>query len=205
MINEIVSTIIQIAVLAFIPFIVFVLRNKNPRGFFDYIGLKRSTGKANRLAVLVSLIFALPILVLTYVNTEFKEVSTGPGTVIGGLKELESVAETIFTIVLIAVFKTSLSEEIFFRGFVAKRLINSINYRIGNLLQAILFGLIHVAIFLPISNNAFFLSVIFFFPTIGAYLIVYLNEKMADGSILPGWIAHGLANLFSYGVVVFLT
>jgi hypothetical protein len=39
---------------------------------------------------------------------------------------------------------------------------------------------------------------------IGAYVSVYLNEKMGDGSIIPGWISHGLANVISYSVVGFL-
>jgi hypothetical protein len=32
----------------------------------------------------------------------------------------------------------------------------------------------------------------------------YLNEKKADGSIIPSWIAHGLANLITYITVAFI-
>ncbi|MEZ4990761.1 MAG: hypothetical protein R2824_10130 [Saprospiraceae bacterium] len=45
---------------------------------------------------------------------------------------------------------------------------------------------------------------IFIIPSIGAYVSVYLNKKMADGSIIPGWISHALANVLAYGIVGFI-
>ena len=30
-----------------------------------------------------------------------------------------------------------------------------------------------------------------------AYSMGYINEKYADGSIIPGWIIHALSNVFS--------
>ena len=31
-----------------------------------------------------------------------------------------------------------------------------------------------------------------------------INEKIANGSIIPGWISHGLANIIAYSVIGFL-
>jgi membrane protease YdiL (CAAX protease family) len=103
-----------------------------------------------------------------------------------------------------AIFKTSFSEEILFRGFIAKRLIGYLGYLKGNIIQAIIFGIIHAALFAFITSNIIFLIIIFVVPSIGAYVSVYLNEKMANGSIIPGWISHGLANILSYGIIGFL-
>ena len=111
--------------------------------------------------------------------------------------------ETILTIIVVALFKTALAEEILFRGFIAKRLIRFTNFQIGNIIQAILFGIVHAALFGIISRNILFLTLIFLVPAIGAYLSVVLNEKVAGGSILPGWIAHGMGNLIAYTVVGF--
>jgi len=47
-------------------------------------------------------------------------------------------------------------------------------------------------------------GVIFVVPAAGAYVSVYLNEKIAGGSIVPGWISHASANVLSYSIVGFL-
>ena len=72
------------------------------------------------------------------------------------------------------------------------------------ILQAAIFGVIHTALFASITSNAFFLIVIFIVPSVGAYVSVHLNEKIGNGSIIPGWISHGLANILAYGIVGFI-
>ncbi len=109
-----------------------------------------------------------------------------------------------FSFIIAATLKTSLSEEIFFRGFLAKRLISVTNFQIGNIVQAVVFGIIHTLLFMSITENIIFLIIIFVFPTVGAYLKTYINEKLGNGSIIPGWIAHGTANLISYSVILFV-
>ena len=204
MISEITSTIIQILVLTFIPFLIYIIKNRSIRGFLGYIGLIKSTKRANYLAILLSLLLALPLLALSFFSPEYKEVIIDPETVAGKIRLMGFGAETIATIIIIAVFKTAFSEEIFFRGFIAKRLINVTNFQVGNILQAIIFGLLHAVIFVSITENFLLLALIFTFPAIFAYFIIYLNEIEAGGSIIPGWIAHGLANVISYSVVAFL-
>lgn len=204
MINEIISTILQILVFTLLPFLVYVVVNKSTKGFLGYIGLKKSVKKADSWAILVALLMALPILALTFINLEFREIMTNPNSVTGKIRQMGFGLETVAVILIAAVFKTAFAEEILFRGFIAKGLISLTNFQTGNILQAIIFGLIHTAIFLTISNNPLFLTIIFFFPAIGAYLMVYLNENVANGSIIPGWIAHGLTNIITYSGVGFL-
>ena len=36
-----------------------------------------------------------------------------------------------------------------------------------------------------------------------AWCIGYINESKANGSIIPGWIIHGIANLFSAFISMF--
>ena len=47
-----------------------------------------------------------------------------------------------------AVFHTSLPEELLFRGFFAKEVITSIRFRAANIIQGLVFGLLHGAMFL---------------------------------------------------------
>lgn len=202
--NEIISAISQVLVFSLIPFVVYVIKYKSVKGFSNYIGLKKSTTKANLLALLVMLIIAVPILTMTLLNNDFKEIMTHPNSVTGKIRQLGFSIESGLIVLFIAILKTSLAEEILFRGFVAKRLIAITNFKTGNIIQAVIFGVIHTLIFMTISSNGLFLFMIFLFPALGAYYKTYLNEKLANGSIIPGWIAHGSGNILSYSIVGFV-
>ncbi|MBD79532.1 MAG: hypothetical protein CL840_11495 [Crocinitomicaceae bacterium] len=204
MINEFVSAIVQIIGFTLIPFLVFLIRKKSVKGFFAYMGLSKSTKKANYLAILACLLFAMPMLVLTITSVEYKEIMLEPTSITGKFRQMGLGIDSIFILLVIAVFKTSLAEEILFRGFIAKRLIAVLGYQKGNLLQACIFGIIHTALFSMITSNMVFLIVIFIVPSIGAYVSTYLNEKIGNGSIIPGWISHGLANILAYSFVGFV-
>lgn len=202
--SEILSAILQIFVFTLVPFLVFVIQKKSTKGFLHYIGLKRSTRRANYLAILACLLFVIPMLLLTLINPAFQDIMFAEDSITGKFREEGFSIAALFVLIVKAVFTTSLSEEIFFRGFLAKRLIHALGFRIGNILQALIFGIIHTIIFASITNNPIFLSVIFVGPALGAYISAYLNERLAEGSIIPGWISHGLANILSYGIVGFL-
>lgn len=204
MLNEIISAVLQILVFALIPFLVFVIQQKSTRGFFAYIGLKRSTAKANYLAALACLLFAGPILVLIWLSPEFREIMFDPTSITGKFRAMGFNAQSFVILMVIAVFKTSFSEELLFRGFIAKRFVHWLGFRTGNLLQASLFGVIHTLLFATITSYVPFLILIFVVPSIGAYVSVYLNEKVANGSIIPGWISHALANVLAYSIVGFV-
>lgn len=203
MLEELVSALLQVAVFTLIPFVVYLIRKKTAKGFFDDLGLKRSTRSANLLALLLVL-FAVPLFWLTFTNEVFRDIMTNPSSVSGRIREM-GMGPAAFAVILIAAgFKTALSEEIFFRGFLAKRLIAMTNFRVGNLLQAAIFGIIHTALFMTLTGNPLILFAVFFFPAAGAYFQAYLNEKVANGSIIPGWITHATSNIVSYSLVAFI-
>ncbi len=204
MINEIIGAVLQVGVFTLIPFLVFVIRKKTTKGFFEYIGIKKSTKRANYLAVLACLLFAGPILLLVFVNSEFKEIMFDPNSITGKFRAMGIGMQSVSILLIIALVKTALAEEILFRGFIAKRLISLLGFQKGNLLQAIIFGIIHTALFVFITSNFLFLILIFVLPSLGAYVSGYLNEKVGEGSIMPGWISHALANVLAYSVVGFL-
>lgn len=198
------SSFRQLLFFSLVPLIVYLIRYRKAKGFFDYIGLKPSNRKANLLAMLISLVLGVPLLIMSKFVPEFYEILTDPKSVTGNIKNMGMGPEAITAILFVAIIKTSLAEEILFRGFVAKRLIALTNFQWGNLIQAFIFGIIHSIFFLLISTNAFFLFVIFLVPFAGAWAKTWLNEKLANGSIIPGWIAHGFGNLISYSTVAFL-
>ena len=201
--DTLLSTLLQLLVFSLIPFVVFLISKRSARGFWEYIGLQPSKREANLLAIATSLVFVAPALILSTVNEGFREIMTDPNSISGHFRELGFSLPVLIMIGLTAIFKTALAEEILFRGFLAKRLMAWLGYSWGNLVQALVFGGIHLALFAMISSNWFFLIFIFAFSGLGAYISAYLNEKRANGSIIPGWIAHALANLITYTVVAF--
>ncbi|MFI3173182.1 MAG: CPBP family intramembrane glutamic endopeptidase, partial [Eubacteriales bacterium] len=95
-----------------------------------------------------------------------------------------------------------LSEEIVFRGFILKRLSNKMNFTLANIIQSILFGLLHGVLFFSFVNPVIAFIIIVFTGAIG-WFMGYINEEKANGSILPSWIIHGLSNLFSSIMAMF--
>lgn len=205
MINEIISAVLQVLVFTLIPFIVYLITHRKAKGFFEYIGLKAAPKKALFLALATSLIFLAGGLFLAFVSDQVREVLINPPSVTGKIREMGFQPASVFTLIVIAWFKTSLSEEILFRGFIAKRLVNRFGFQLGNILQAVIFALIHLLLFWALSKAGIgFLLFIFFFSGIAGYIVEYINEKYGEGSILPGWIAHALGNTISYSVIAFL-
>ena len=204
MISVTIDAILQIIFFTLFPFLVYIIKNKSVKGFLNYIGLIKPTKKSVFLAVLLSLLFAMPMLLLTWISEDLKKIMFNPDSITGNFRQMEFGIKAVYILIVIALFKTSFAEEILFRGFIAKRLINVFGFKKGNFLQAIVFGFIHAALFALIINNYVFLIIIFIIPSIAAYFAVYLNEKFANGSIIPGWISHGLANLLVYSIVGFI-
>ena len=204
MIDTILSSILQILIFLLIPTLIYRIFFWRKLSFRAYIGWTKSNKRANIYALGIAVLFALPILMLSYFNVEFREILLDPKSVTGGIKLIKGDIQAAITILVVAIFKTALSEEILFRGFMAKRLIRWLGFVMGNGLHAIIFGLIHTLLFLQISTNIYFLTTIFIFPALGAYLSAYINEKMAGGSIIPGWIAHLGGNLLAYSFVRWL-
>lgn len=70
------------------------------------------------------------------------------------------------------------------------------DFPIAAIAQAILFGIVHLAIALG-QVDLITGIVIAVYPMIPALMIAYLNERQAGGSILPGYLIHGTANTIS--------
>ena len=105
-------------------------------------------------------------------------------------------ATAIPAIVVYAAFNTAFPEELLFRGFLLKRLANKFGFNIANLTQALLFGLLHGVMFFSLVG-AFKAILIVVLTGAIAWLMGYINEKHSNGSIVPSWIIHTIANLFS--------
>ena len=204
-VNEIISTIVQIGLFTLIPFVVYKFKKEKPVTFLKYIGLYKPPTKSLLYVAFVSLIFLFIGIGLTYIDEDFKKAALSPNSVTGKLRMLGLSGSTITILLITALFKTSLAEEILFRGFIAKRLINSLGFKNGNILQALIFGLLHLLLFMFLTKATIFsLILISIFSSFAGWTIGYVKEKYANGSIIPGWLAHGIGNSISYLLIAFI-
>ena len=201
--NTIISAILQLLVFAAIPFFAYLIGKRRARGFFDYIGLHKSERRTMLYATLLAVAFILPVLLLLSFSPAIREVVTAPNTVVGRLRSYGFSGVTVALLCIKALVQTSLSEEILFRGFVAKRLISWLGFTRGNLLQAFLFGLVHLLLFLGQEFSLTIAAGVVLFTGLGGWTSGYLNERLGNGSILPSWWMHAMTNAITYGVLAF--
>jgi uncharacterized protein len=203
-INETLSTILQVALFSLIAYVFFRFRKDKSVMFQDYLGLIAPPAKSVALGSFASLLFVGSTLFMIFVDDDLKNIMLNPPSITGKIREMGMSGASIYILLIIAVFKTSFAEELLFRGLIAKRLIARFGFKTGNLAQAAIFGLIHVLLFLFAKPSLSIIAFLFLMTGIGAYLIGYVNEKLANGSIAPGWIAHGMGNLLSYSIIGFV-
>lgn len=188
-INKIISSIIQIILFAIIPFIWWFVTARKQQKFPQWIGTKKITGgKKTFFAIgMASVAF---LLIGTFTLYCIRDVETAPSDFAG------LGASAIPAIIIYAAFNTAFPEELLFRGFLLKRLANKFGFHIANLIQALLFGLLHGVMFISLAGSIRTILIIVLTGTI-AWFMGFINEKYSDGSILPSWIIHTVSNLFS--------
>ncbi len=193
--NQALSAVVQLALFTVIPFVWYIICNKKCSGFLKWIGLKIPYADRTLLKFTAFTIAAFTVISIGILYS-LKGIDTAAGMFSGmGTAGLPYA-------VIYAFITTALSEEILFRGFLLKRLSGKFGFPIGNIVQSILFGLLHGAMFCSLISSVKIILIIAFTGFI-AWCMGYVNEKKADGSIIPGWIIHGIANLFSAAVSMF--
>lgn len=187
--EKLINSIFQIMLFAALPFIYWFITARKKQSFFNWIGLKNITGgRKTRTAIFIVSIFFM--IIGTFTLYEIRDVKTSTYDFSGlGLKAIPAI-------IIYAAFNTSLPEEVLFRGFLLKRLKKLFIFNVANLIQAVLFGVLHGLMFHSLVGYTTMILIILF-TGIVAWLMGRINELYSDGSILPSWIIHTLSNVFS--------
>lgn len=143
--SKLMSGIMELLIVSVIPFITWLIWSRKKVGFFDWIGLKKvQTQQKKRLLLTIfgfSLLFLLfSIIVFAWFDSSKTATAAFSGKGIGALP----------AILAYAFLGTALPEEIFFRGFLLKRLQGKLGFLGANLVQSLLFGLIHALMFIQL-------------------------------------------------------
>ncbi|GKX29481.1 CAAX protease family protein [Vallitalea longa] len=197
-ISLLINAIIQVIILSIIPFLWWIISDRKNSSFLQWIGLRKIIIKDKKkyvltifIMLLISLITIFGILPL-FVDTSYNATSQFEGKGVSAL-----IPALIFSFI-----QTGLSEEIFFRGFLAKRFINKFGFRIGNVIQGLLFGLMHGIFFYSIAG-VFGSIIIILLTGLSGWVSGWFNEEQSGGSIISSWMIHGLGNIISSIAVMF--
>ena len=203
-----ISTIIgNMIVFLIIPFIWWLIRYRKKVSFFKWVGLIKPKLASNYKWIIVFIVaYCFFYLFDTTIFMSDKDLEL--------LQSSEDVSSNIYTglgliAVIPALLKTFIAngfcEEVLFRGFISKRLINKFGKIIGVVIQGVLFGLMHNIIYMlgGIEVSFGFHIILFIFTGMGGLLLGLLDEKIYNGSIIPSILLHGLGNFISNLLVMF--
>ena len=198
--SKLMSGIVELLIVSIIPFITWLIWSRKKVGFFDWIGLKKVESQQKRRLLLTIWGICLLVLLFSMVVFSWLDSSQSATAAFSG-KGLGALP----AILAYAILGTALPEEIFFRGFLLKRLQGKLGFLGANLVQSLLFGLIHALLFIQITGYLKAMAIMAFISLI-AYIFGAINEKKAGGSILPSVFIHALANtvvglLFAFSLV----
>jgi membrane protease YdiL (CAAX protease family) len=194
LVTSILGALVQIAVVMIIGGILFLFIGRGKSSFFEFLGLTRAPARVVLLGLAIGAAAALALLFAP----GFSSMAKGPGTVPGEALKYGLSEAVIAALIITAIFKTAFAEELLFRGIIGRRLIARLGFRAGNLIQATLFGALHLLLALtPLATGVMVASVVVFSGALG-WINGWLNERRGGGSILPGWATHAAANLCSY-------
>ena len=195
-VSKVVSSVVEILLFSAIPFIWWLITARKKQGFDKWIGLKKPAG-GMKIVVMTIVVIVAFLLLGAYSLWIVKGIETATSDFSGlGFAAIPAI-------LVYAAFNTALPEEILFRGFLLKRMQNKLRFPVANGIQALLFGLLHAVMFFNLVG-AVKAVIILAFTTVIAWFMGYVNEKNADGSILPSWIIHMIANIFSGVCAAFL-
>ncbi len=190
-ITKLISSIAEILVFSIVPFIWWLIKYRKKCSFFEWVGLKKIKDfKAKNIHFAILGVEVAFMVLSVFMLYSVKGIETATSEFAGlGLAAIPAI-------LIYAIFNTSLPEEILFRGFILKRLSAQSGFKSANLMQSILFGIIHGAMFFSLTGPVKAVLITGFTGLI-AWAMGYLNEQRADGSILPSWCIHAVANIFS--------
>lgn len=196
-INLLIGFVVQLLLFSALPFIWWLIKKRKDTSFFRWIGLKKPVihdKKNYGLIVLFTLLLFLSVSLIIPMIVDSSDTATSQFAGQG--------LSALLPVLIYSFLQTGLSEEIFFRGFLTKRLVSAFGFNIGNFIQGLLFGLLHGVFFFSVVGMVRSLLIIFITGIIGL-LMGYINEKQSDGSIISSWLLHGFANVFASIITMF--
>ncbi|HZW04979.1 MAG TPA: hypothetical protein VFF68_13685, partial [Anaerolineaceae bacterium] len=116
------NAVFQTSFLTAVAFAYYAYKYRKSSGFFTWLGIIRPQARTLGYALLFTLVGIL-LWTLAFSLPGLREVAVAPDTVAGRLQAAGFSGVTLAVMLIEVFLQTALSEEIFFRGFLAHRLI----------------------------------------------------------------------------------
>ena len=194
MIEGLINTVIQVGAVLIVCIVAWLIFGRRKAPFGRWVGL---TG-APPVLLIVCIAAGAVLAWLLLQAPGVAGLAASPGTVIAATTAGGVTASSLAVLAFSAVLKTAFAEELLFRGLIGKRLYGFLGFWPGNLLQALLFGAVHLPLLLLPEAPRQTVVLMIGFATVMAVASGWLNERRARGSILPGFALHAAANLTTY-------
>lgn len=197
-INLLISSILQAILFSIIPFVWWLICGRKEYGFLKWLGLKKLIIKnKTKYAITLMLIIIYLSILSSLIIPLFIDKSTMATSQFSGQGWTALIPALIY-----AFLQTGFSEELFFRGFLTKRLIHKFGFQVGNIVQGLLFGALHGIMFIS-KVGLVSTIIIILFTAIFGWLMGWVNEKQSDGSIVSSWLIHGCGNTLASIIAMF--
>ncbi len=196
--SELLATAIQLILFIIVPFLWWIFTARKTKAFPAWIGLMPpKVEKPYKLTVTLVLTCAVLLVPGLSMMLAFEDKS-----MLATARFAQAGVPGVVAGLCYAFIQTGLAEEVLFRGFLCKRLSNRLGFFVGNTIQSALFGLLH-GLFLLVGLSLPMGLAIIIFSFAAGWLMGYVNEKLAGGSIVPSWMVHGAVNTVSVAVFLF--
>ncbi len=207
-----ISAVGQVAFALVIGLIVYVVnRKKAPQSFLHYIGLRFSISQLDRNFILLFVLIIFYGIFTTWIQFQFsielRKMLTNDSSPYWRILKNGFTTSTVVAGFIYCFIQAAAAEEILFRGVIARRLIDKLGFFRGNLIQSIIFWIMHLLIFKLVTGEWFsVLQIYAFISSFGLGLILgYVNYRKNGDSILPSWLLHGFANFSVFLTLAYLS
>ena len=191
-VNEFIGALVQLLLFSLIPFIFWLIFGRKKENFFKWIGLKKIKHQGKPWVTLCAIVAATGL----YIGITTAVLGFLPEGVTTAGSDFAGKGFSAFPAVLAYGFiRTGLSEELFFRGFLLKRFDEKFGFAAADIIQAVLFGMMHGIPFGLATQNIPAAVIMTILPGAFGWFQGWMNEKRCDGSIIPSWLLHGTINV----------
>ena len=196
--ESVINAVFQVILFSVIPFIWWFFSARKEQSFLTWLGLQKlvieNKGSYFLWFLFIIILLFVPLTTISYYYLDSSTLATNRFTGLG----FSALIPALFH----SIVQTGLSEELLFRGFLLKRFMHKFGFQMGNIIQSLLFGILHgVMMFSFIPFGVVVLVVIA--TAFAGYLMGWINERKSNGSILTSWGIHGIGNLIASFIVMF--
>ncbi|MFJ7183101.1 CPBP family intramembrane glutamic endopeptidase [Lysinibacillus xylanilyticus] len=196
--ESVINAVFQVILFSAIPFIWWFFSARKEQSFLTWLGLQKPVieNKGNYFLWFLFIIILLfvPLTTISYFYLDSSTLATNRFTGLG--------LSALIPALLHSIVQTGLSEELLFRGFLIKRFMHKFGFQMGNIIQSLLFGILHGVMMFSFIPFGVVVLVVIATAFVG-YFMGWINERKSNGSILTSWAIHSIVNLIAAFMAMF--